>query len=236
MGALNIIGSGLLAKSFLPLQVDRDILLFASGVSNSGELSSDAFDREERLLTDSLELNEASHFVYFSTCSIEAPIDTPYTRHKLRMERLISQRSFSYSVFRLPQVVGHVHNTTLVSYFADAILRHKRVALQKFARRYLIGIDDVVRVVEIILNSGVAENKILNISSQYDVAVMDVFMEMCILLNSFPEFDLLDSGTTQYVDVQPLRAILPSDELLFSEDYWRVVLRKYVPKYLKQTG
>ena len=65
---------------------------------------------------------------------------------------------------------------------------------------------------------------------------MDVFMEMCILLNSFPEFDLLDSGTTQYVDVQPLRAILPSDELLFSEDYWRVVLRKYVPKYLKQTG
>lgn len=232
MQNLTIVGSGLLAKSFCSLSVDKELLLFASGVSNSAEVSSSAFGREERLLLESLEANTHAHFIYFSTCSIEGEIVTAYTRHKLHMENLVARGSGSYSIFRLPQVVGYVRNTTLISYLADAILTNKRISLQKFARRHLIDVDDVVRIATFLLRSELAINSVINISPRHDVSVVDVYREICFLLNSFPDFDFVDSGSAQVINIKFLEQMLSSDDLIFSADYWRSVLKKHVPKYL----
>ena len=61
-----IIGNGLRAKAFNSYGNDNKLLIFASGVSNSNETSSKAFDREKKLLLDALNNQSGKKFIYFS--------------------------------------------------------------------------------------------------------------------------------------------------------------------------
>src|SRR5678815_5503282 len=104
-----ICGSGLLANAFASaFAADEEILIFASGVSNSAESRPDPFARESALLRSALAAGQ--RLVYFSSCAVanarQSP--TPYFQHKLEMERLVLSRDGV--VFRLPQVVGRSHN------------------------------------------------------------------------------------------------------------------------------
>ena len=65
-----IIGKGMIAKAFDLYKKNQDIVIFASGVSNSLEENIKCFEREEALLKKTILENKSATFVYFSTCSI----------------------------------------------------------------------------------------------------------------------------------------------------------------------
>ena len=91
-----IIGKGLIAKAFLEYENDDNIIVFASGVSNSKEISREEFDREKLLLNDYLEkYGKNKHFIYFSTCSIDDTYfeRSEYTKHKINMEKIIIEKA-----------------------------------------------------------------------------------------------------------------------------------------------
>jgi hypothetical protein len=104
-----IIGSGDLA-SVLP-DPDKK-LFFASGVSNSMETRQKPFKREEELL---LAQNLGRHIVYFSTLSVFYN-DTPYTRHKMLMERLVKETFPTYTIVRLGNIDWGTNPNTLINY------------------------------------------------------------------------------------------------------------------------
>src|SRR5690606_10434611 len=95
-----IVGNGLIASAFQssPLKDDPNIVVFASGVSNSRETSKDEFLRERQLLLETI--NQGKLILYFSTCSVYDPSqkDAPYITHKLEMEDLVRQ-SNAYRIF-----------------------------------------------------------------------------------------------------------------------------------------
>ena len=70
-----VIGNGLLAKSFSKYKDDDQVIIFASGVSNSKEVNPEAFMREMDLLRSIT--NKDALLVYFSTCSV---YDWPFYR------------------------------------------------------------------------------------------------------------------------------------------------------------
>ncbi len=84
-----VIGNGMLAKEFTNYTQDSNILIFASGVSNSNETSFEAFQREEKLLLESIEKEKGKKLIYFSTCSMYDKYfkNNAYTEHKLNMEK-----------------------------------------------------------------------------------------------------------------------------------------------------
>ena len=90
-----VIGNGLMAKSFSDYNNRNDIIVFASGVSNSTETRSSEFKREYNLVIDVLKRYPEFKFVYFSTCSIEdkSVEERPYVRHKLKLEDYIASHS-----------------------------------------------------------------------------------------------------------------------------------------------
>ena len=93
-----IIGNGLIASAFkLTLSENSDVIVFASGVSNSGEARSEAFLRERKLLVEALKYKK--YILYFSTCSMHDLFlkDTPYVTHKMEMESLVRTAS-EYSI------------------------------------------------------------------------------------------------------------------------------------------
>ena len=80
-----VIGNGMIAKRFSSYGDDKDILVFASGVSNSSSTGDVEYTREEALLSKAIQDNPHKTILYFSTCSIYDPSlqESMYVKHKL---------------------------------------------------------------------------------------------------------------------------------------------------------
>lgn len=226
---LKIFGHGLLANSFSNAAFNRPCLLLASGVSNSGEIRLSEFRREREVVIDAIAQNSNRHTIYLSSCSLYQVKITPYIEHKMEMEELIASLAPSYSIFRLPQAVGAVRNNTLISYFVENILDRQVVAIQKDAKRNLIGVDDVVRISELMVNYNHFDNSVINIASKNSAAVIDIFNEISGILGVDAHFDLVDGGECYDIPIDHLYASLNHGDPVFSDGYWRKVLSKYVP-------
>src|SRR3989304_9134509 len=92
-----IIGNGDIA-SVLPKR--HDLLLFASGVSNSQETRESEYRREKNLL---LKQDRKAHIVYFSTLAVLYG-NNRYVQHKREMEALIKQKFPHYTIMRLGNI------------------------------------------------------------------------------------------------------------------------------------
>lgn len=232
IGKTTIIGGGLIAKSFAQVKFRRDTLILASGVSNSKETRESEYLREIYIIEREIFNHPHANVIYFSTCSLVNGANSRYTRHKLEMEQLISRTASSFHIFRLPQVVGLVKNSTLVSFLASYIIRGMSFNVQRYAKRNLIDVVDVVRITKLIANSELGINSIQNIASAAGVTVLDIVLEIAGILNRNAIYTYTESGDDQSVEIDFLKTSLPSNDIIFSNDYWRLVLQKYVPLYL----
>jgi nucleoside-diphosphate-sugar epimerase len=223
-----VIGDGLIANAVRNVDFGRPVLALASGVSNSQEVRPEAFCRELELVKDAISRNPDLHVLYFSTCSVVG-VSTPYTLHKLRMERLVESTANSYHVFRLPQVVGLVKNRTLVSYFVDSILRGRLIQVQTNATRSILDVRDFTRVAGLLVRRSVGTGSPVNIAPFVRVPVADIVREIAQLVGRPARTEFVDGGYSQTIDVNFLRRQLSSDDRLFDRDYWRMVLDYYVP-------
>ncbi len=224
-----IVGNGLIARSFAGVDFGRPTLVLASGVSDSQEIRDEAFQREVALVQQKIAAYPDLHVVYCSTCSIDSGIETPYTRHKLDIERRVLAAAFSCHIFRLPQVVGLVQNRTLVSYFVDAILSGCPLKVQGYATRNLLDVCDFVRVASLLVRYNIGAGKPQNIASVGQVPVIDIVNEISQILSHCVATEIVDEGYSQSINNSFLRSILSPDDPLFDPEYWRKVLERYVP-------
>lgn len=225
------VGSGLIANNFQNVQFEKKIVIFASGVSNSLETSVAEFQREKVLLTHTIDHYREHHVVYFSSCSANSGILSPYVKHKQNMENVVSSSASSFNVFRLPQLVGRVKNSTLISYLVNAILDGQTFNVQSLSTRNLLDIVDLVRVVKTLINQNLGLNSIQNIASLKSVPVLDIVSEISKILQRSPKFDLVPDGYCQNIDIEFLKKTLNLQDILLKDDYWVHVLRRYVSVY-----
>lgn len=129
-----ILGHGDIASA-LTDQVDK--IFFASGVSNSLCTNWQEFQREKDLL---LNQNKFSHLVYFSSLSIYYA-DTPYTRHKKIMERLVKDNFAVSTIVRIGNITWGKNPNTLLNYFKNKIANREVVEI-KDEYRYIISKEE----------------------------------------------------------------------------------------------
>lgn len=231
-----IIGRGLLGKTFKSSKT-TDCLFFCSGVSDSNEVKSKAFLREEKLLRDSLlkANNNHQNFVYFS--SIAAPTtNTKYFNHKIRMEDFIKENSSRYFILRLPQVAGPVLNTTLLPTMVENIYKHKHFNVFKNAKRTLIDVEDLVALFENIISKSNG-NKVINICPGYSFTPEELVILVSKYMDMQPKYDLIDAGTEQKcllddsIESNMVRQFF--DNKNRENDYLEKVVRKYTLEIIK---
>lgn len=228
-----VIGNGLIAKSFSDVGFIKRTLILASGVSNSKELRDSEFAREIRLVQREIEDSPGSTVVYFSTCSLVNDLASPYAEHKKRMENLVADKASEFHIFRLPQVVGVVHNLTLVSYFTKCIVEGKVINIQCGAKRNLLDVRDVARITKELVDGAIGVNSVQNIASAQSVSVIDIVNEISMILGCDAKLAYSDSGHDQRVNVDFLIRAIGNSDPVFLKCYWRKVLRKYVPLLFK---
>tara|TARA_R110000868_G_C10927644_1_gene766120 strand:- start:348 stop:1049 length:702 start_codon:yes stop_codon:yes gene_type:complete len=194
---LMIVGGGLVANSFKgSYQNDKDIIIFASGVSNSSEIEDKEFNREKNLLNKVLDEYPSTRFIYLSTILIGYK-NTPYYIHKENMEKIIMKKSKDYVILRVPQLIGYGGNKkTLVNYMTDSIKRGTPIIINNEVRRSIVDIEDIVKFVEY------CKEKIscatVNISGVESISVIDLCKEIGYHLRKSPllstEGRIIDNG------------------------------------------
>lgn len=224
-----IIGNGLLAKAYAPYFADNpNLLVFASGVSNSRETDAEEFARERRMLDKALD--QGKRLVYFSTCSIEDPdlANAPYVLHKQAQERLIAERAERYAIFRLPQVVGRIDNPhTLTNYLYQTIASGDVFHVWTKARRNLIDVDDVATIGNRLLARGDADNRVTNIACPYSVAILDLVRVFEAVMDRRAYFDLIESGGSYQIDVALAMSAAAEAGVIIDDNYINQLIRKY---------
>ena len=228
-----IIGNGLIANAFKNSTINNhDIIIFASGVSNSNEIREKEYSREEKLLNNACSLRK--FIIYFSTCSVYDPTinDSPYVIHKLKMESLVIKNNINgYFIFRLPQVVGNTNNTnTLVSYLNNSIKTEKKIIVWKFAKRRLIDIVDIEKITSAMYkdfkNLKLREN-IINIAPPNSYDILHIIKELELINKKKASYDIICQGSDYEINVETCMRFANNIKINFDKNYLKIILNKY---------
>lgn len=197
-----VVGKGLIAKCFSSYENSTEVLIFASGVSNSKNEIESEFQRELDLIKLNITFNGL--FLYFSTCSIEDPSlqNSKYIIHKKRMETFIKNNCTNYFIVRLPNVIGKTTNKhTLTNYFIDCIETNSHFNIQKDAFRYIIDVKDVYTVIDNVIKTNTKINSISNLVVNEKILVMDMVEEIEKSFNKKANYAIIEGGCSY--DINP---------------------------------
>lgn len=229
-----IIGSGLIAHAFRARYANSDaVCIYAAGVSNSGCSDVHEFTRERQRLTAAiLKMQQADCFVYFSTCSVADPEaqHTPYVRHKLAMEQLVSTHP-RHLILRLPQVAGKTPNPhTLLNFLYAHIARSEAFQLWYKASRNIIDVDDVAAIASQLIADTSARNITVNIANPVSYRMADIVAAMEHTVGKTAIYDVMERGSEYKIDTSAIYAVLDKAGVQFGDDYLERVMGKYYAK------
>lgn len=223
-----IIGNGLLAQAFRPVyEHDPELVIFASGVSNSRETRAEQFTQEREMLRAACKMEKA--LVYFSTCSVhDAELaQTPYVRHKLELEAIVAQLP-RFAIFRLPQVVGRTPNPhTLTNFLFQQIKNGSEFSLWRHARRNLIDVEDVAKIANCLLQQHSAEQIITNIACPFSVNMFDLVQVFEDVTGIKASYKLVEAGGSYAIDTKLACSVAPQAGVVFDDFYIKHLIQKY---------
>jgi nucleoside-diphosphate-sugar epimerase len=216
-----IIGDGLIANYFLDIS-HSDIIIFASGVSNSKEDRMYEFDREKKLLLEVISNNKDKKIVYFSTCDFyDSKKISKYLNHKFEMETLIKENCKNWIIFRVSQIIGNGNKNNLLFNFVLNIRNDNKINLYSNFERNLISILDVKYVVMKYIN--VCNKEIINIANSNNIKVKDIVL---IIEQNLNKKAIIEELTDNNFFKIPLRDDYPIE--IFNSDYYNINIKKFI--------
>jgi len=229
----NVIGNGQLAKAFHNF-LDNNVVILASGVSNSNCTDKQQFEREKNLLVDTLNKNKDTKFVYFSSCALSADEypQNDYYRHKESMENIIKKYSNNYYIFRLPQLFGDlILHKTLINFIYKSIEHNHKFNVYDEAYRYVIEINDVRKIVETYLKHH-DSCMTIDIANTYRYKVLDIVETFENLLNKKADYEIVKKEDKYILDLFHNNTFIKEHNLniLFGKNYLKHHLKKKIKK------
>ena len=175
-----IIGDGFLAKNFSKIKTHikkSNYLIFAAGISDSKTNSKYKLKREIRIFKKFTNKNYLENIVYISTADINNNLKKKdlYVKNKIIIENLIKKRFKNYIILRLPQIIGNSKNKkTLINYFFQSIKKGKKILVYNNVRRNVLDIDDVIKVLKIIIFDKKMKRKTITLANKHSFQPLDL--------------------------------------------------------------
>lgn len=227
-----VIGSGLVARRFELYNSKDNFLVFASGVSNSKTKNPEAYNREIKLLKDSLQQYDTKIFIYFSTCSIYdlQERESIYVKHKLSIENLIQTQAKKYHIFRISNLAGKSSNpNTVLNFFFNHVKNGVNFDLWANACRNIIDIDDAYLIIDHILKNKFFPNQIINIANPEDYPVKKLITAIESFLNIRSNYIEIEKGSCFAIDTSSIHPLIQELGIRFDPEYLSDLLNKYYP-------
>jgi hypothetical protein len=225
-----VIGSGLVANSLASLTDDGSVLVFASGVSNSGQKDPAAFARErDALLRHS---RTTATLVYFSTCSIYDPDakNSDYVKHKLEMEKLIAVHFPNHIILRLPNLIANSPNPfTFFNFITNRILLAEPLRVHQHAWRYILDAEDLGQFVPLLLREHQTGAATINMAYSNATPVPELIGIFETILHKKALKEMVPVGSYYEFDNSGFLSFLERNRFSFSkESYNYQTLYKYL--------
>lgn len=224
-----LVGHGMMARTFWAFRDRPDVVIFASGVSNSLETDPRAFERERRLLQRIRAEHTGALLVYFGTCSVDDPDrwDTQYVRHKLHMESLLAASPGPWLVLRVPLAIGRNPGShTLAQYLYDCIMQGTPFEVWEGAARFPIDVEDVLRIGSRLIEDRAMWGRRINVALRR-FPVLD-FVHILERITGRPAmYRVARKGRSFDLDCPEVMALAPQLGLDLGAQYLERVLRKY---------
>lgn len=226
-----VIGSGLLAKIFAKYNDVTDIIIFASGVSNSKETNPKAYKREFDLLKETSKRYPEAKLVYFSSASITdtSVSHNAYVKHKLAIEQYIKTKIPRYLILRVSNVVGAKGNpNTIMNFLVAAVKEQQPITLWTKAERNIIDVEDVFFIVDSLLTKAIG-NTTVNIAVRNSIRVQDLLMQIECFIGQKAQVSYQDKGSALVIPIGDISCELNAVELNYGrgQAYINHLLKKY---------
>jgi nucleoside-diphosphate-sugar epimerase len=224
-----IIGNGMIAKVFSTYANRNDVVIFASGSSNSKTANTGDYERERRLLSSTLAESKDRKLVYFSTCSVTDPSlrETSYVQHKLQMEGLIREKSKNFLILRLSQAVGVSQSPTVLNFLHAKIKAGETFELWTKSFRNLIDVEDIFKIADFIIDSGRFNCEVVNVASSRSISVLKLVEQLEKFLGIRANFEAVETGADYAIDVSQISGIANQVGVQFDSQYEVRLIEKY---------
>ena len=219
----------MLAKRFSDYLLNENVLIFASGVSDSKLTDEDAYQRELELLNHAIQQHPDKLLVYFSTCSVydKSLSNTPYIRHKFFVERLIQQNHPRYLIFRISNLVGRGGNPkTIINYLMNVVQNGIHFELWKNAYRNIIDIDDAYLFMHYFINQE-RHSEIINIANTNSYNTMTIVQSIELFTGKKADYTIVERGENFFIDTSAVYDTAKKLGVYFSDEYLFLILKKY---------
>jgi nucleoside-diphosphate-sugar epimerase len=223
-----VVGCGLLAKTMSSFENSDDVIIFASGVSNSKETNQNEYKRELILLNTFIGTNKK--LIYFSTCSVlhDCQSISNYITHKKNIEDYIKNNFDNYLIFRLPNVVGETGNkNTSFNFFKNCLLSNTQLFIEIGSSRYFIDVDDITETLTPIILDPKQNKKEINVCFNNKIDIFNFVMIMSKTLGVTPNIKLVDGGCSQDVDNREFISIINPKYKKIDQSYNLKIIKKY---------
>jgi len=226
-----VIGNGLVAKAFASYIHNDDVVIFASGVSNSSANSAEAFSRELALLSSNISQYPQQLFVYFSTCSIYDPAlaDSSYVQHKKQMEQYILEHHPRPLIFRISNLAGKTNNAhTILNYLHDCIQNETPFLLWKGSERNIIDVEDAFNLCDRIIQEVSDTNQyIFDIANIGNYSVEQIVQALESTVHKKGNYTIVEKESRPLIPMTGMKRYPNELNRIFTADYLNKVVQKY---------
>ena len=193
---MKIFGDGFIASHLKKLKTKKNIYIYAAGVSNSNNKKNHHYLREISTIKKIIKkIDQNITFVYISSLSVENKKiqNNKYVKNKLKIEKIVKHNFINYLIIRLPQVVGKSKNKhTLTNSIAHKIKKNKRFLLWKNAKRNILDIRDIIKILNKYFRKDLKIKKTLNIYNPRSSSVIFILRTLGIILKKEVKFKVVD--------------------------------------------
>ncbi|MFJ5966543.1 NAD-dependent epimerase/dehydratase family protein [Streptomyces sp. NPDC093060] len=241
-----VIGDGFIARYLRRhLAVDGPVTVLAAGVSRTSETAPERFAREAALVTETArrcrERQRLLVLLSSASCGLYgrrgegredarvAPL-TPYGRHKLAMERIVSGSGAPWLTLRLSHLVGPGQNPAQLMPSLVAQIRSGTVVVYRGARRDLLDIRHFATVLDRLLGLGV-RGQVVNVASGFSFSAEEIVTALEKGLGQRAHRTLRDVPTESLrISNRRMRVFVPETEHFgFGPGYLDSLMARYVP-------
>lgn len=225
-----IIGNGLIASAFVTdYKEDDNFIIFAAGVSNSFETKISEFERERNLLIKTLSENQNKHLIYFSSFIDSNILKRKYVEHKNNVEKIIKESKNNYTILKLPQVIGHGgNNHELVNFITTKLKQNEEISVYKNTYKSLIDVDDVKRIVDILVKKWSDKNTYVEFPYIEKLLVYEIVDLIAKQLGVEPRIRFIESDINDFPEPSLVVDAILNHLNITASGYTERIIKKYV--------
>ncbi|MGP3912314.1 NAD-dependent epimerase/dehydratase family protein [Nonomuraea sp. 10N515B] len=201
----------------------------AAAYARETELVDATIDRCRHTGRTVLFFSTAAAGMYGNSDGVEDEPFTPadeYGAHKLALEERVIKSGVSHLVLRLTYIVGpHGRADRLIPALIGQ-LRSGHVTVYRGARRDLLDVSDLMRIIAELLRAGVRD-QVVNVASGESVPIMRIVDHLESRLGIRAGRTYVDVDAPHNVSVAKLRRLLPG-AIDFAPGYYRTVIDRFL--------